>query len=268
MKRITLLISLLIAACLLMSPAQSLESLGAYWQSLPSPGQSLEHSITVSLSQEESPALITVSLLNCSLDQHGEIQAFQEESSQELPSAQPWIALRLSNQSLQESSQSLSFMLQPGSSQEIIASAQIPAQESLQGGYYAMINILGSPQEKSRHKLGQIKTQVAINCMVAFDLGYEDFSAEIPELSYADGNLSMQISNTGNYHFQPRILIEAGSITKELAAENQSPLFPGASRLVKIPLGLQAGSHEIRAQVFRADEELLAEEKLTAEAWA
>jgi len=76
----------------------------------------------------------------------------------------------------------------------------------------------------------------------------------------------MQISNTGNYHFQPRIVIESGSITKELSAVNQSPLFPGASRLIKLPLGLQAGSHEIRAQVFRADEELLAEKQLTAEA--
>ncbi len=265
MKRIALLISLLIAVCLLI-PAQSLESLGAYWQSMPSPGQSLEHSITVSLSQEESPALITVSLLNCSLDQHGEIQASLEESSQDLPSAQPWITLRLSNQSSQESSRELSFMLQPGSSQEIIASAQIPAHESLQGGYYAMINILGSPQEKSRHKLGQIKTQAAINCMVAFDLGYETFSAEIPELSYADGNLSLQISNTGNYHFQPRIVIETGSITKELPAIDQAPIFPGATKLLRIPLGLQAGSHEIRAQVFRADEELLAEKQLTAEA--
>lgn len=263
MKRIALLISLLIAAACLLIPAQSLESLGAYWQSMPSPGQSLEHTITVSLSQEESPALITVSLLNCSLDQHGEIQASQEKS---LPSSAPWITLRLSNQSSQEDRKELSFMLQPGESREIIASAQIPQEESLQGGYYSMINLLSSPQEKSRHKLGQIKTQVAINCMVAFDLGYETFSAEIPELSYADGNLSMQISNTGNYHFQPRIVIQSGGITKELPSDNQSPIFPGATKQLRIPLGLQAGSHEIRAQVFRADEELLAEKQLAAEA--
>jgi len=185
MMRIAQLISLLMIAAACLCPAQGLQLQSGIWEAFPSPGESLEHSMTVSLSQEESPSLITVSLLNCSQNLQGSLQ---EESSQEksLPSASPWITLRLSNQSSQESSRELSFMLQPGSSQEIIASAQIPAQESLQGGYYAMINILGSPQENSRHKLGQIKTQAAINCMVAFDLGYEDFSAEILSYSYTD----------------------------------------------------------------------------------
>lgn len=264
MKRIAQLISLLMIASACFCPAQALETQGALWEAFPSPGESLQHSITVSLSQEESPALITVSLLNCSQALNG---AIEEESSQEksLPSAAPWITLRLSNQSSQESSKTLSFMLQPGSSQEIIASAQIPQEESLQGGRYCLIQVLSRPQLQSRHKIGQITNNVATNCMVAFDLGYETFSAEIPELSYAAGNLSMQIDNTGNMHFKPRIVIQAGSITKELSAADQPSILPGSSRLVKLPLGLQAGSHEIKAQVFRA-EELLAEKQLTVEA--
>jgi len=265
MMRIFQLISLLMIAAACFCPAQGLQTQGALWEAFPSPGESLETAITVNLSQEESPALITVSLLNCSQGLNG---AIEEQSSQEksLPSAAPWITLRLSNQSSQEDRKELSFMLQPGSSQEIIASAQIPQEESLQGGRYCLIQVLSKPQLQSRHKIGQITNNVATNCMVSFDLGYETFSAEIPELSYEDGNLSMQISNTGNMHFKPRIVIQAGSITKELAAADQPSILPGSSRQLRIPLGLQSGSHEIRAQVFRADEELLAEKQLAAEA--
>jgi hypothetical protein len=264
MMRIAQLISLLMIAAACLCPAQGLQLQSGIWEAFPSPGESLEHSMTVCLSQEESPSLITVSLLSCSQDLLGSLQ---EESSQEksLPSAAPWITLMLSNQSSQESSRELSFTLQPGESREIIASAQIPQEESLQGGYYCLIKALSSPQKVSRHSIGQIKMQMATEGYVSFDLGYETFSAEIPELSYEDGNLSLQIDNTGNMHFKPRIVIQAGNITKELDAADQPSILPGSSRLVKLPLGLQAGSHEIKAQVFRA-EELLAEKQLTAEA--
>jgi hypothetical protein len=264
MMKIAQLIGLLMIAAACLCPAQGLQLQGTLWEAFPSPGESLQQSMTVSLSQEEAPTQITVSVMNCSQDSQG---ALQEESSsaQALPSAQPWITLKLSNQSSQESSKTLSFNLQPGESREIIASAQIPQEESLQGGRYSLIKFLSSPQQVSRHKIGQIQTQVATEAFVSFDLGYETFAAEIPELSYADGNLSMQIDNTGNMHFKPRIVIEAGSIKKELSANDQPSILPGFSRLIKLPLGLEPGSHEIKAQVFR-EEGLLAEKQISAEA--
>jgi hypothetical protein len=265
MIKITQLISLLMIAATCLIPAQGLQLQGAVWEAFPSPGDSLQYAMKVNLSQEESPTLITASVMNCSQDGQGTLLEESSSSSLSPPSAQPWISLRLSNQSSQESSKTLSFTLQPGESREIIASAQIPQEESLKGGRYALIKFLSSPQQVSRHKIGQIQTQVATEAFVSFDLGYETFAAEIPELSYADGNLSMQIDNTGNMHFKPRIVIEAGSIKKELSANDQPSILPGFSRLIKLPLGLEPGSHEIKAQVFR-EEGLLAEKQISAEA--
>jgi hypothetical protein len=224
-----------------------------------SPGDMLTHKMTVGTKDEDQPMdiLVDVGAVRQSLD--GGYQLLQASEDTGPYSARQFITLDKS-----------SFHLEPGDSQDVIATIYIPEDVGA-GGRYAVINIHNQPTGQ-----GQIGIVTAIYVLIYLtvkdsQLVHEGKIAAVTASEVVSGqpvDILTTFQNTGNQHFKVR-----GEVTIRNAqgktldtvhlALTTSSVIPTMSRQLKatfIPKGpLALGVYSVKSRLMLEDGTLLDE---------
>jgi len=246
---------------LTISALASLEVSGSFLEAEVSPGDSLSHEITVTLSDSNSSANISVDLLGYGQGIDGAVIGLQEEDDSSPYSARPYLNVSPAR-----------FELQPDIPQKVILDVKIP-QEADSGGRYALAFIHTDPVGESNVKIiTGINVPVMLNIKDSEKLttgAIESLTADEP-ISAKMVNTSLIFKNTGNTLYN--ILVEGwledkeGNILAETSKSTFIPILPTFSREVRLRFSpaqeLDPGTYVIEEVVKLEDNTTIATEKI------
>jgi len=223
------------------------------------PGNNYTHTMTIS-TRDTDPAMdIQVDVRGLGQSLEGACQALEAPEDTSPYSARSFITLDKS-----------SFHLEPGDSQEVVATIQIPGNATA-GGRYAVIYVHTQPTGG-----GQVGIISAINVPVYLtikdsQLIYEGKIIEIPTTEAVSGEpveILTMFQNTGNHDFKVKgevtIKDAQGQILETISIPvTTSAVVPGITRQLKvtfIPQGeLPLGNYSVQSRVMLEDGTLLDE---------
>ena len=263
LKSLRLLPVVLIVMMLLAAPPvaadKGLKVEGAILAANVTPGQNLTHEMTVSIGTDDEVTDITVRVGEFGQSLTGTYELLETAGNNSL-SAVPFITLDKE-----------SFHLEPGGSEVVTATIQIPDDVGA-GGRYALINIQTGPTGG-----GGVGTISAVNVPVALTIENTTLvrQGEITELDIeaAGGqilNLNTIFHNTGNYHFRIKGQITISKFKGQTLKAIPLPLtsgsiIPGMSLQFKANYqpekALAKGIYIVKSQVMLADGTVLAEKR-------
>lgn len=218
------------------------------------PGETITHTIRIGLGDIDPPMDILVDVRGLGQYLNGSYQALEASDDISPYSARTFITLDKN-----------SFHLEPGESQDVVATIHIPENVDA-GGRYAIIYIRSQP-------IGGIISAVAVAVALTIkdsQLVHEGNIAELATGEVVSGqpiDLLTTFQNTGNHHFKIK-----GRVTVSYAEEvldviyvalTSSSVIPTMSRQLKavfIPRGeLPLGVYSFQSQVMLEDDTILAE---------
>jgi len=224
-----------------------------------SPGDMFTHKMTVGTKDEDQPMdiLVDVGAVRQSLD--GGYQLLQASEDTGTYSARQFITLDKS-----------SFHLEPGDSQDVIASIHIPENVGA-GGRYAVINVHSQPTGQ-----GQIGIVSAINIPIYLTIKGSQVlhTGKITQLTTSEVvsgqpvDILTTFQNTGNHHFKVKGEVTISNAAGETLdtiylALTTSSMIPTMSRRLKatfIPEGeLPLGVYSIKSKIMLEDGTVLDE---------
>lgn len=224
-----LLVTLALLAATPVSAAdRGLTVQGAILMATVSPGQNLTHRMTVSIGTDDQATEITVRIGDFGQSLSGTYELLEPAGNSSL-SACPFITLDKE-----------SFHLEPGGSEVVTATIQIPEDVGA-GGRYALINISTGPVGNGG--VGMV-TAVNVPIFLTVDDTTLNRQGEITGLDMeAAGEQSFDIStifrNTGNYHFKVKGEITISNSQKQTLDDISVPLT-STSLIPNMSLQLQA----------------------------
>jgi hypothetical protein len=223
------------------------------------PGNNYTHTMTIS-TRDTDPAMdIQVDVMGLGQSLEGACQALEAPEDTSPYSARSFITLNKS-----------SFHLEPGGSQEVVATIRIPGNATA-GGRYAVIYVHTQPTGG-----GQVGIISAINVPVYLtikdsQLIYEGKIIELPTTEAVSGEpveILTMFQNTGNHDFKVKgevtIKDTQGQILETISIPvTTSAVVPGIIRQLKatfIPQGeLPLGNYSVQSRVMLEDGTLLDE---------
>jgi hypothetical protein len=216
-----------------------------------SPGQTLTHTMTVSIGTDDQATEITVSIGDFGQSLSGVYELLEPAGNSSL-SACPFITLDKE-----------SFHLEPGGSEVVTATIQIP-QDVGSGGRYALINI--STGVTGEGGVGMI-TAVNVPIFLTVDNTTLNRQGEITGLdmeaaSEQTFDISTTFRNTGNYHFKVKGEITISNSQKQTLDDisvplNSTSIIPGMSLQLQANYSAQEalpeGIYTVKSKVMLED---------------
>jgi hypothetical protein len=223
------------------------------------PGTSYTHTMTIGTREDDPPMDIAVDVMGLGQSLEGACQALEAAEDTSTYSARSFITLDKS-----------SFHLEPGDSQEVVATINIPGDVGA-GGRYAVIYIHTQPTGE-----GQVGIISAINVPVYLtikdsQLIHTGKIIELPTKEAVSGEpveILTMFQNTGNHDFKVKgeVTINGtqGQILETITVPvTTSSVVPGITRQLKaifIPQGeLPLGSYSVESKVMLEDGTVLDE---------
>jgi hypothetical protein len=254
---VVLIVLTLLAASPVSAADKGLKVQGAILSRNVSPGQNLTHTMTVSIGTDDEATDITVRLGEFGQSLNGAYELLETAPNPDL-SACPFITLDKE-----------SFHLEPGGSEVVTATIQIPADVGA-GGRYALINIKTGATDG-----GGVGTISAVNVPIALIIKDTTLlrQGEITalDIEVAEGqklNIDTIFHNTGNYHFRIQGNITISKFQGQTLKTIPMPLTSG-SIIPEMSLRLNAkyepeavlakGIYIVKSQVMAEDGTVLAE---------
>lgn len=244
----------------MLNPASALRISGSIWKQDINPGESAEKEINISLSSAESANDYNIEVVGLEQTLQGINKPSGEENDTSLYSIKPFITVAPTG-----------FHLEPGSSQMIIAKADIPADVG-SGGRYAILSLRSAANTSSDEGNGASRVGVSIGSDIPIVFTIADSSlqqtGEITDLSIDEPisndqqNISIILKNTGNIHYKARakaeIRDEAGNVLAQSEGEfGVSSIVPPFSRLFELSLVpatiLESGTYKLIASAELQD---------------
>jgi len=224
---------------------------GAILMANVSPGQTLTHTMTVSIGTDDQATEITVSIGDFGQSLSGVYELLEPAGNSSL-SACPFITLDKE-----------SFHLEPGGSEVVTATIQIP-QDVGSGGRYALINI--STGVTGEGGVGMI-TAVNVPIFLTVDNTTLNRQGEITGLdmeaaSEQTFDISTTFRNTGNYHFKVKGEITISNSQKQTLDDisvplNSTSIIPGMSLQLQANYSAQEalpeGIYTVKSKVMLED---------------
>jgi hypothetical protein len=236
-----------------------LEMSGTFWNAEVVPGNNYTHRITIS-TEEIDPAMdLLVDVRGLGQTPQGAIQALEASEDTSPYSARSFITLDKS-----------SIHLEPGDSQEVVATLRVP-EDATAGGRYAVIYLHTQPMGE-----GQVGIITAINVLVYLiikdsQLAYEGKITGLPTAEVVTGEpvtILTNFQNTGNYHFKIKgevtVKNSQGKVLDKISIPvTKSSVVPAMTWQLAatfIPPGeLPPGSYSVQSKVMLEDGTVLDE---------
>lgn len=225
---------------------------GVIFEADASPGQHVEHEMTVSLRENEAPIDLQVDIHDWGQALDGSNQEL-EDGTKSSYSAKGFLK-----------ASPASFHLEPGGSQKVLVEGDIP-EDVGSGGRYALISIHSLVPREEEESGGSVGVAVAINALVRLTISGTELSriGEITDMniecptSSEHQNISLTFNNTGNYHYKALAKADLKDKEGNLLASSSSPLssniIPSVARIFSICLTpektLDPGTYSISAIV-------------------
>jgi hypothetical protein len=226
-------------------------------------GGHISHEIIVNTSAVDEPSNFSIEIMGIDMYPDGTMTGIKANKDNNPYSARPFLSIS-----------PVSFLLEPGKSQELLLEGDVPSDVG-SGTRYAMVEILSKPISSNGSKPEKMSPMAAINAIVIIQISGTDqiLTGEISDLkiekpiSTKVQNISLNFENTGNTHFKALVkadlLDEKGEVLASASIPlSRSSIFPGASRLFKFDIRpdeeLKPGTYSLNATVNLGDESVLA----------
>jgi len=259
---VAMLVSLLTGVFVSADPG--LMVIGAVCEGEVVPGESYIHKITVGIRETDSAMDMQIDVMGWGQSLQGIAQALRASEDTSSYSAREYITVEPE-----------SFHLEPGHSQDVIASIHIPGDVG-SGGRYAIIYIHSAPAGE-----GQVAVVSAVNTLVLLtikdsQLAHEGKITEFTVSEVVSGqpiDILTTFQNTGNHHFKIKGEVTISDTQGEVLDTIYIPLTPSViptmSRQLKssfVPQGeLPLGVYSVTSKVMLEDGTLLDETQSTFE---
>ena len=229
------------------------------------PGESYIHKITVSTRETDSAMDIQIDVMGWGQSLQGIARALQASEDTSAYSAREYITVEPE-----------SFHLEPGHSQDVVASIRIP-EDVGSGGRYTIIYIHSKPAGE-----GQVAVVSAVNALVLLTIKDSQIVHEGKIIEFTTGevvsgqpvDILTTFQNTGNHHFKIKGEVTISNAQGEVLDTIYIPLTPSSmiptmSRQLEstfVPQGeLPAGVYSVTLKVMLEDNTILDEAQSTFE---
>ena len=259
---VAMLVSLLTVVFVSADPG--LMVIGAVCEGEVVPGENYIHKITVGIRETDSAMDMQIDVMGWGQSLQGIAQALRASEDTSSYSAREYITVEPE-----------SFHLEPGHSQDVVASLHIP-EDVGSGGRYAIIFIHSAPAGE-----GQVAVVSAVNALVLLtikdsQLAHEGKITEFTVSEVVSGqpiDILTTFQNTGNHHFKIKGEVTISNTQGEVLDTIYIPLTPSViptmSRQLKssfVPQGeLPLGVYSVTSKVMLEDGTLLDETQSTFE---
>ena len=230
-----------------------------------SPGQVITQTMNVSIGLNTPATTVTVDIDGVAQSNNGTYILLDAAQDTSPDTARPFISVNKN-----------SFQLQPGGSQDLVATITIPQGASL-GGYFAVIHISNPPVAESG---SNIAISTAVNVPVYLTIKGSQLNQTGTITGITSGiitngqpiNITTTFQNTGNIYFkvegQTSIIDDQGVTLDTIPMPlTNSSIIPSMSRdlnAIFTPSGsLSPGTYTIRSEVMSSDSILLDQSKST-----
>lgn len=249
--RLKFIISLL---CILMALSTSGAGLivsGALLQMDVAPGDHINHTVTLSLKEDEEPTEAVAGVFG-----HGMRLDGARVPTEDTPEMAPYSAAGFLTVSPETAE------IKPGEPTVFIIEGTVP-EDVGSGGRYALVNIATPPRGEGRIGIALAAIVPVVLTISGTELVH---TGEISELNLSDEQVSVAFKNTGNHHFRASAEAVVEDDDGEVVASVTAPLMytaliPAATWLFEMEIDyegdLEPGTYTVEATVLNADGELL-----------
>lgn len=262
-RKIKFSLVILLALSLLVTTSAGFSVSGSILKTEVSPGQEVNHIMTVKNGEDASPLDLTAEVFGFGISLTGGNLKFDSDHDTSPYSARAFFEVSPKK-----------FSLGPGESQEVVLEGRIP-EDVGSGGRYAIVNIKTEPMGS-----GNVGVITAIDVPVMLTIKGSELieTGDITELEVLDEDeglvVQLLFKNTGNHHYKASSEAVIQDESGEVVAETSTPLegssiLPGDERQFKIQLDqemeLPSGSYTVEVSVIHEDGTVLDTEETTFE---
>jgi hypothetical protein len=260
---------LLAAITIVSGPASGLHISGSIWQEDVTPGEKAIKEINISIDSKDKPTNFTIEVVGMEQTLEGLNIPASEENNTAPYNAMPLLTVS-----------PMSFHLEPGGSQLVIAKADIPNNVG-SGTRYAIIAVKTKNAVLPNSKKGESNVGVSIGSNIPVILSIADSEMEETgeitdikkeEISAKQQNISVILKNTGNTHYKAKAIAELISTKGNIMAQAETPvsfssIVPTFSRLFEISLTasskLDSGTYNLTVTIEKKDGTVLDKKETT-----
>lgn len=254
---------ILLALSLLVTTSAGFSVSGSILKTEVSPGQEVNHIMTVKNGEDASPLDLTAEIFGFGISLTGGNLKFDSDHDTSPYSARAFFEVSPKK-----------FSLGPGESQEVVLEGRIP-EDVGSGGRYAVVNIKTEPMGS-----GNVGVITAIDVPIMLTIKGTDLveTGEIKTLDVQEGDdglvARLLFENTGNHHYKASseavIEDERGEVVAEVSTPvGASSILPADVRMFNIQLDqvadLASGTYTVEARVIKEDGTVLDTEETTFE---
>lgn len=244
------LVFIILAILSLVSMSSGIKATGIIFDAEAAPGEKVSHQITIDV-KNESPADFQVAVVDWAQGPDGSnIPAFDNNTH-------PYSAKGFLKVSPEK------FHLEPGGSQKITVSGEVPKDVG-DGGRYAIIRVYTVPGGNNSG-INPVGMSIGMNSVARITIAGSHLvkTGEITQLkvgapiSDKQQNISIMFNNTGNIHYvvQTEAFLKdsAGNVLTNASAPMTNNIIPGAMRVIDLSLrpkeSLMPGEYNVSAEV-------------------
>jgi hypothetical protein len=229
-----------------------------------SPGDHINHVMTVSVDESDEPIDATAKLFGCGMDLKGMRQVLMPEDDVSPYSATSFLKVTPERVSLE-----------PGKPVKIVLEGDVPENVG-SGGRYAIVIIGTTPKDSGFVGVG-FSTAVEVPVYLTIDGTELIETGDITELDVSSDIVSVIFENTGNHNYKATAEAVLKDESSEVVASASTPsdlessnsMIPTTSRLFEIDLApetdLSPGTYTVEVSVIHEDGTVLDTEETTFE---
>jgi hypothetical protein len=249
---IALIAMMVLQGFVLANPGLKVE--GAIAEFEASPGEIYIHRMFVKSYQGDPPMGIVVKAYGFGQALDGAYKALSDDEIADYPYSAHEFITHIENST---------FNLEPGGTEEVLVTIDVPTDLEQSGGKYALVHV-----QSQLDNLDQINFVPSIYIPVVLNFGNWDIQGEIIDMSMNEVQSGKPIEwlvtfrNTGNYHYKAKNLITIEDALGEIVCETVTPLtavsiIPAYAYQFKVELdleqGLPQGTYSVTSEIMLED---------------